>query len=39
VRFRERPIGVTSIATPLVRPLIHARNAKSLEQLAQRFKS
>ena len=39
VRFRERPIGVTSIATPLVRPLIHARNAKSLEQLAQRFRS
>ena len=34
IRFRERPAGSAWVLTPLVRPLIHARNVESLRRLA-----
>ncbi len=36
VRFRERPKGGWVAFTPLLRPVLHARNAESLRRLAQR---
>jgi hypothetical protein len=33
VRFRERPNGVARAFTPFIRPVLHARNARSLQQL------
>jgi len=33
VRLAEQPIGLLSIATPLLRPLLYARNRASLERL------
>ena len=34
VRFRETPQGPWRAATPALRPVLHARNVRSLEQLA-----
>lgn len=36
VRFRERPAGLPRYAMPLLRPMLHGRNAKSLRQLEER---
>lgn len=33
IRFRERPIGLGAILTPVLRPLLAARNARSLARL------
>ena len=35
VRFRERPVGLPAVATPLLRFAIHRRNVESLRQLAE----
>ncbi|MEO7428284.1 MAG: SRPBCC family protein [Acidimicrobiales bacterium] len=35
VRFSERPVGPLAIITPLLKPMIHARNLESLRQLAE----
>ena len=34
IRVREKPAGFASVLTPLVRPLLHARNVESLRRLA-----
>ncbi len=34
VRFRERPAGRARALLPVIRPVLHARNARSLRQLA-----
>lgn len=37
VRFRERPAGAFAALTPVVRPILHARNVEALRRLAGRF--
>ncbi len=39
VRFSERPKGGWVALTPVLRPVLHARNAESLRRLAQRLDS
>ena len=35
VRFRERPAGRARVLLPVLRPFLHARNARSLHQLTE----
>jgi hypothetical protein len=35
--FRERPRGISAPLTPLLRPILHARNAESLRRLCHRL--
>ena len=37
IRFTEQPKGAWVALTPVLRPVLHARNAESLRRLAQRF--
>ncbi len=34
IRFSERPVGVSAAFTPLIRPILHSRNAESLRRLS-----
>jgi uncharacterized protein YndB with AHSA1/START domain len=37
IRFRERPSGISSVLTPFLRPILHARNVESLRRLSERL--